>query len=86
MSSPSPKTANEETSRAVFGPPPGFLDSILRKDTPMTFEQSLILAEAEADLAFERYLDVFNTDEYPGFLEQLNTEAQLAQQRCDELI
>ena len=56
------------------------------KDTTMTFEQSLNLAELEADLAFERYLEAFNADEHPEMLEALTTEAQFAQERYDEII
>jgi hypothetical protein len=52
----------------------------------MTFEQSLNLAELEADLAFERYLEAFNADEHPEMLEALTTEAQFAQERYDEII
>lgn len=51
----------------------------------MTFQQSLDLAELEADLAFDRYIDAFNADEHPEHLEQLSTEAQLAQARYDNL-
>lgn len=47
----------------------------------MTFEQSLDLAELEADIAFERYLEAFDTNEHPEVLEQLNTEAALARNR-----
>jgi uncharacterized membrane protein YgaE (UPF0421/DUF939 family) len=47
----------------------------------MTFEQSLDLAELEADIAFERYLEAFDTNEHPEVLEQLNTEAALARHR-----
>lgn len=52
----------------------------------MTYQQSLDLAEIEADMAFERYIDAFNADEHPEMIETLTTEAQIAQQRYDELI
>lgn len=52
----------------------------------MTYQQSLALAEIEADLAFERYLEAFNADEHPELLETLTTEAQVAQERYDEII
>jgi len=47
----------------------------------MTLEQSLDLAELEADIAYERYLEAFETNEHPEILEQLNTEAALARHR-----
>lgn len=47
----------------------------------MTFQQSLELAELEADIAFERYLEAFDTNEHPEILEQLNIEAALAHHR-----
>ncbi len=52
----------------------------------MTFQQSLELAEIEADLAFERYLEAFNADEHPEMLDQLTTAAHSAQERYDEII
>lgn len=52
----------------------------------MTYQQSLELAELEADLAFERYLEAFNADDHPELLEALTTEARFAQERYDELI
>lgn len=52
----------------------------------MTYQQSLELAELEADLAFERYLEAFNADDHPELLEALTTEAQIVQERYDELI
>ncbi|MDD9908654.1 MAG: hypothetical protein OXR62_03085 [Ahrensia sp.] len=51
----------------------------------MTYQQSLELAELQADLAFERYLEAFEADEHPAFLDGLTTEAQLAHDRVDEL-
>lgn len=52
----------------------------------MTFQQTLDLAEIEADLAFERYIDAFNSDEHPELIDKLSTEAHMAQQRYDETI
>ena len=51
----------------------------------MTFQQSLDLAELEAEIAFERYYEVLSDDEHPEYLDSLKTEAQMAQQRYDEL-
>ena len=47
----------------------------------MTFQQSLELAELEADIAVERYLEAFEAEEHPEILEQLNTEAAIARHR-----
>jgi len=47
----------------------------------MTFQQSLELAELEADIAAERYLEAFEAEEHPEILEQLNTEAAIARHR-----
>ena len=52
----------------------------------MTFEQSLDLAEIEADLVFDRYLEAFNADEYPEMLVALTNDAQRAQLRYDEMV
>ncbi|WP_201454943.1 hypothetical protein [Ahrensia marina] len=52
----------------------------------MTFQQSLDLAELEAELAHERFLSAFETDEHPEIVEQLNIEAILAQQRYEESV
>lgn len=51
----------------------------------MTFQQSLDLAELEADIAFERYLTAFEAHEHPAFLDNLSTQAQLAQDRYNTL-
>ncbi len=51
----------------------------------MTYQQSLDLAELEADIAFERYLEAFDEDEHPEVLEQLNVEAIIARNRYYEL-
>lgn len=50
----------------------------------MTFQQSIDLAEIEADLAFERYIDAFNSDEHPEILDRLEIEVQVAQAKYDE--
>lgn len=50
----------------------------------MTFQQSIDLAEIEADLAFERYIDAFNADEHPEILDTLSNEAQMAQAKYAE--
>jgi len=55
------------------------------KDTMMTYEQALELAELEADIAFERYLTAFDPNEHPAFLDDLSTEAHLAQPRVTGL-
>jgi len=47
----------------------------------MTYEQSLDLAELEADIAYEKFLEAFEADEHPEVLEQLNVEATLARHR-----
>ena len=52
----------------------------------MTFQQTLDLAEIEADLAFERYIEAFNAEEHPEMIEALTTQAQIAQERYDEII
>lgn len=52
----------------------------------MTFQQTLDLAEIEADLAFERYIEAFNAEEHPEMIEILTTQAQIAQERYDEII
>ncbi len=51
----------------------------------MTYQQSLDLAELEADIAFERYLEAFDRDEHPEGMEQLNVEATIAGNRYYEL-
>lgn len=47
----------------------------------MTYQQSLDLAEIEADIAYEKFLEAFEADEHPEVLEQLNVEATLARHR-----
>ena len=47
----------------------------------MTLQQSLELAELEADIATERYLDAFEANEHPEILDQLITEVALANNR-----
>ena len=56
-------------------------DNPLTKDEQMTLQQSLDLAEIEADMAYEKFLDAFDTEEHPEILEQLNTEAAIARYR-----
>ncbi len=50
----------------------------------MTYQQSLDLAELEADLAYEKFLEAFEADEHPEILEQLNIEAIIARNRYCE--
>lgn len=50
----------------------------------MTYQQSLDLAEFEADMALERYLEAFDDDEHPEILAQLNVEAEIARHRYYE--
>ena len=47
----------------------------------MTLQQSLDLAELEADMAYEKFIEAFDADEHPEIIEQLNTEATLARHR-----
>ncbi len=47
----------------------------------MTLQQSLDIAELQADIAYERYLTAFETDKHPEVLEQLNTEATVARHK-----
>ena len=47
----------------------------------MTYQQSLDLAELEADMAYEKFLEAFEADEHPEILEQLNVEAAIARHR-----
>ncbi|WP_169054458.1 hypothetical protein [Nitratireductor sp. XY-223] len=50
----------------------------------MTYQQSLDLAELEADIAYEKFLEAFEADEHPEILEQLNVEASIARHRYYE--
>jgi ribosome assembly protein YihI (activator of Der GTPase) len=50
----------------------------------MTYQQSLELAELEADIAYEKYLEAFEADEHPEIVEQLNVEASIARHRYYE--
>ena len=52
----------------------------------MTYQQALDIAELEADMAFERYIEAFNANEHPEMLNSLTTEAHIAQKRYDELV
>lgn len=47
----------------------------------MTYQQSLDLAELEADMAYEKFLEAFEADEHPEILEQLDVEATIARHR-----
>lgn len=47
----------------------------------MTLQQSLELAELEADIAAERYMEAFEAEEHPEILEQLNIEATIARHK-----
>lgn len=47
----------------------------------MTYQQSLDLAELEADMAYETFLEAFEADEHPEILEQLNVAATIARHR-----
>jgi hypothetical protein len=55
------------------------------KDHNMTFEQSLDLAELQADMAFETYLSAFEEGDHPEVIDSLATEALIAQDRCADL-
>lgn len=50
----------------------------------MTYQQSLELAELEADIAYEKYLEAFEADEHPEIVEQLNVQASIARHRYHE--
>ena len=47
----------------------------------MTLQENLDLAEIEADIAHEKYVEALEDDEHPQLLEHLNTEATLARHR-----
>ena len=51
----------------------------------MTLEQSIDLAEMQADMAFEAYLAAFEEDAHPETLDNLETEALIARSRYDDL-
>jgi hypothetical protein len=55
------------------------------KDHTMTLEQSIDLAELQADMAFEDYLAAFDEDAHPETLDSLETEALIARSRYDNL-
>ena len=55
------------------------------KDHIMTLEQSIDLAEMQADMAFEAYLAAFDEDAHPELLDSLETEALIARSRYDDL-
>jgi hypothetical protein len=51
------------------------------KDHTMTLEQSIDLAELQADMAFDAYLAAFDEDAPPEPLDRLEPEALLARSR-----
>jgi len=51
----------------------------------MTLEQSIELAELEAEIAAERFLEAFEEDQHPAILDQLHIEAELAHQRYENI-
>ena len=51
----------------------------------MTLEQSIDLAELQADMTFEAYLAAFDEDAHPETLNSLETEALIARSRYDDL-
>lgn len=51
----------------------------------MTFEQSLDLAELQADMAFETYISAIEDGGHPEVIDSLATEALLAQDRHADL-
>jgi Cu/Zn superoxide dismutase len=55
------------------------------KDHTMTLEQSIDLAELQADMAFDAYLAAFDEDAHPETLDSLETEALIARSRYDDL-
>jgi hypothetical protein len=59
--------------------------TIKGKDHTMTLEQSIDLAELQADMAFDAYLAAFDEDAHPEFLDSLETEALIARSRYDDL-
>lgn len=83
MSCPSQETASERNAQAAQGPPPPSHGN-LTEDRPMTWQQSLELAELEADIAEEAYLAAFEAEEHPEILEQLRTEATITRHRYYE--
>ena len=51
----------------------------------MTLEQSIDLAELQADMAFEAYRAAFDEEEHPETRDRLETEALIARSRYDDL-
>lgn len=51
----------------------------------MTLEQSIDLAELQADMAFDAYLTAFDEGAHPQALDSLETEALIARSRYDNL-
>jgi len=56
-------------------------NTTLTQDDQMTFQQALDLAEIEADLAHEQFLEAFEADAHPEQIEQLRNEATLSRHR-----
>ena len=52
----------------------------------MTLEQSLDLAELQADMAFETYLSAFEDGDHPEVVDGLATEAIIAQDCYTDLL
>ena len=52
----------------------------------MTYEQSIDLAELQADMAFETYLAAFEEDAHPETIDSLETEVFVAQGRYANLL
>ncbi|MGH1464251.1 MAG: hypothetical protein ACRBBQ_02720 [Cognatishimia sp.] len=51
----------------------------------MTLEQSIDLAELQADMTLEAYLAAFDEDAHPETLDSLETEVLIARSRYDDL-
>ena len=58
--------------------PPG---RTLTLEEQMTLQQSIDLAEVEADIAYEKYNQASEADEHPEIISQLNVEATIARHR-----
>lgn len=52
----------------------------------MTYEQSIDLAELQADMAFETYLSAFEEDAHPETIDSLETEVFVARGRYTNLL
>lgn len=51
----------------------------------MTYEQSLDLAEIEADIAYEKFVEANEQEEHPEVIDTLTTNALLAADRYRSL-